>query len=749
MLFTMLESYATSGEEEGPATPVTINTWSSLTSGSDPSGSPTIDAGSNRKFVLAVMGETDLGSLSVTVTVGGVAPSETITSNLEIGSGAADLALLTYIWDEADIGSMSGTAISWSDGVSWAKISWGYVTVEDTEQAATANKKLTSSSNTSLTLTWDETTTSDDTVIALGLTNTANRGPIGFDTGITSRLQYEVSDYACGIGDGSGGSAVASSMDITTDEAAAAAMSVIGLVFVPTTGGGGAPTPAGEFFARWPQVRGMYTISNQENVLSTYATWSYTSDLLVFQGVHPGTTAINDAAGWVAPNKAAYPNCHLIQYTIPPYSYEIGTTTTGHRAFQRELIEDNAAEADWVVTDPASGTQLWGSGTSDQKNAVMTNLSKAGTCPTYGGLTFPQAFAQEYFVVYGAGDDLAQHCDGIYFDSADWENAFPPPVIGQFGSSFSGVPDYDVDGTADDAHTDYRTGFVEMVTAFRTYGTASEGKDWVTGSNGGRDYSWNDGTFSSFDWYRAFGDWRLVENAAARFQLTPDGAGGYDVGAQISSRGVSEIMQHSLLTYNHCLPAASNNMGRPYAMLHWEINGSLGMVSGDFSETDWVVQEFVHALCMSTEEVMPGIQVTRQQPAPPLDLYIVDTGDPATTRSLGTLAADGESFTLRTADDTSGGGQWYFTEFDNGYFWLNLAVPTASAKYLSDTANTTSTLPTPPAGKKGQTIDGATYVNTTHSLSAQGFGSTRNDGTDVTSISARPYTGGWVHWVDV
>ena len=739
----ILESSETSGIEAPAAGPVVINTWSALTSGSDPTGSPTIDAGSNRKFVLVVMGETDLGSLSVTVTVGGVAPSETITSNLEIGSGAADLALLVYIWNEAAIGSMSGTAISWDDSVTWGKISWAYVTVEDTEQAATANKKATSPSATSLTLTWDETTTSNDQIVAIGLTDTANRGPIGFDTGITSRLQYEVSDYACGIGDGAGGSAIASSMDITTDEAAAADMSVVGLQFVGTSGGGGTPTPSGDFFSRWPQVRTMYTISNTQNILQTYATWTYVSDLVVFQGIHPGTTEINTNAGYIAPNAATYPNCRLIQYTIPPYCYEIGTSTTGHRAFNRNVIEDASASASWLARDPASGTVLWGRAGTDQDNAQMTNLSR--TCPDVGGKNYVEAYADDFFTVYSGGDDIVQYLSGVYFDSADYENAFPPPVIGELGSDFSGVPDYNVNSTSDDAHVDYRNGFIDLVSRFRTNDST-----FVTGSNGGRDYAYSDGTLSSFSWYQAFGDFRVVENANTRFGIVGDGAGGYDVQSNIASRGVPEIMQHSLVCYNLCLQGANNNMGRAYAILDYAINGGVGVGIGDYTETDWVLMEFLWAMCMSTEEVAYGVRGnTRQQCAPPPDLYIVDTGDPSTTRSLGTLAADGESFTLRTADDTSGGGTWYFTEFDNGYIWLNLTVPTASAKYLSDGANTTSNLPTPPAGKKGQTIDPTTYTNTTDSLSAQGYSSSRNDGSDVTSISARPYTGGWVSWVDV
>lgn len=212
-----------------------IGSWVGFTNGSDPDGSASIDAGSNRKFVLAVLGELDLGALvGPTITVGGQSPDYNLSSSRDIASGAADLYVHAFVWDEATIGSMSGTDISWSDGITFSKISWGYVTIQNTTQAAdpTGNAN-TSASATTLDITWSSATDANDRVIALGITNTANRGPIGFDTGITSRLQYEVSDYAAGVGDGVGGGDIASVMTVTTDEAAAAPMVVMGLAFAP------------------------------------------------------------------------------------------------------------------------------------------------------------------------------------------------------------------------------------------------------------------------------------------------------------------------------------------------------------------------------------------------------------------------------------------------------------------------------------------------------------------------------------
>lgn len=498
-------------------------------------------------------------------------------------------------------------------------------------------------------------------------------------------------------------------------------------------------TPSGAWPAGWPWAAGGYWISNRQNILSTVAERTYGTDLLVFQGFDPGASLIDETVGWIAANRNLYPDCKLIQYMIPMWSYPVGSTTAGHRSIQRDAIEQYNAEAEWVLTDPATGTQLYGTPTSDQGDTVMTNLSD--TCPTVGGETFVSAFTNRYFEAYSTNDNLIAVIDGTYYDGADIENDFPTPVVGQGGPDLSGWPDYNVDGLANDSPLTYRNGFVDMVAAFEAYANDNlGGRAWVTGSNGGRDYTYNEGTLSSFSWYHAFGDFRVVENANTRFGIVYDGAGGYDVQSNIGSRGVEEIMKHALVCHAYCRPAASNALTRPYALLDYGVNGSLGDSVASYSDTDWRLMEFLFALCMSTEEVMYGVRgPSRQIAVPLLEIYTAVTpGNPDSTRSLGTLSADGTTYTLRTADDTSDGGEWYFTTFANGYLWLRLDKPTGGAKYLSDATATTSNLPTPPSGKKGQHI----------SLVA-GRGSSRNDGSDVTSITARPYEGGWVSWVDV
>lgn len=221
-----------------------IGTWAAFTNGSDPNGvtRDDADAGSDRKLVIAALGEGSFGTLSVSASIGTVDADEIITYKFDIG-GAGDLALVVAIWDEASIGAMDATDLIWQDSVIWSKISWSYVTVTDTDQGSVVEASDQTTSGQSSTITWPSTTDSNGVVIALGVDQSANRGPMGFDTGITSRLQYHSgtagTDYSAGVGDGAGGGSVASTMTVTNDEAANSNMMALGVFFAEVGGGGG------------------------------------------------------------------------------------------------------------------------------------------------------------------------------------------------------------------------------------------------------------------------------------------------------------------------------------------------------------------------------------------------------------------------------------------------------------------------------------------------------------------------------
>ena len=210
--------------------PAVLGTWATLTQGSDPDNVSVanIDAGSNRKFVLAVVGENNT-SPTVTVTIGGVAPSESLEYDLTV-TGTADLFIRTYIWNEVAIASMSAADISWSDGVVWSKISWSYITITGTDQGTSVYDDAGNEDTQSITITWPSSTDSNGPILVMGASDSANR-PISFDTGITNRESYSLADYASAFGDGTGGGGLASSMVITNDEVANSAIIGLGIFF--------------------------------------------------------------------------------------------------------------------------------------------------------------------------------------------------------------------------------------------------------------------------------------------------------------------------------------------------------------------------------------------------------------------------------------------------------------------------------------------------------------------------------------
>lgn len=509
-----------------------------------------------------------------------------------------------------------------------------------------------------------------------------------------------------------------------------------------------------QFPARWPQPRGAYLISNYTNVLSTaQASWSYNNDVLIYQGVWPSGATVETIDGYISAQRTNYPNCKMVPYTIPPWSYDESDTFLGHRQVQRRAIINAGAESQWYLRHPTSGNYLYGSG--DQVSAVMTNVSDV--CPLVGGETFITAYTAEWFTRFSSGNngsDVVALSDGIYFDGLDIENAFPQPVDGYLGADYDGVPDYDVDGSADGSQARYRLGCIDLAEEFEDVAINQYGKpNWYVATNGGRDYAINVGTLSEYEWFGRLGHMRVMENAhgSAKFNIQYDGAGGFVTGSGMANRFFGTFIRSALVSHAFCIPQSTSGI-RPYCLIDYQILiGGVGATAGDMNEDAWILQEAIWAACMLTEELMYGVQINKQQPAPDIDLYNVDTGDPLATRSLGTLSADGQTFTPRTPDSTEDGGQWYIEEFENGYVWFNAADPDNSSAWPQpgNASTLSADLPTPPSGKKGIFIDSATYVNTTFGLSAQGYASSRYDGSDATSITAGPLEGGWVHWVDI
>lgn len=503
--------------------------------------------------------------------------------------------------------------------------------------------------------------------------------------------------------------------------------------------------------ARWPQARGMYTISNYTNILSTtQASWTYNSDLLIYQSLYPSGSFVASVAGYISAQRTNYPNCKIVTYTIPCWSYDEADTTSGHRKVQRDVVIANSAQDEWWLKHPTSGNYLYGS--NDQEDTIMTNVSDV--CPVVGGETFNSAYAASWMSLFSNGNggtDVIALTDGWYADGLDIENSFPQPVDGYLGADYDGVPDYDVDGTADASQARYREGCIDLGDEFETLATTTYGKsNWYYATNGGRDFAINVGTVSSYDWYQRLGHCRVMENANGKLRILYDsGTGEFTTGSGMAGRLWDVFIRSGLLSYAFCKTEVASGI-RPYCLIDYAISqGGTGLSAGDITESGWKLQEALWAICMSTEELMYGVQINKAQSAPDIDLYIVDTGDPVGTRSLGTVSSDYQTFTPRTPDSTEDGGEWYITEFDNGFVWFNAKDPASNTAWPQATQTLSVDFPTPPSGKKGQWINKSTYTNTTHGLSAQGYASSRYDGSDATSITAGPLEGGWVHWVDI
>ena len=191
-----------------------IGTWTAYTQGSDPSGTATIDSGSNRKFVVARVGEFSSVPTS-TVTCGGQSPTQLLLFSQ--GSANPYLFIEVAIWNESAIGSMSGSSVSWLDSVVVGNQSGGYVTVTDVDQSNLTTSEYDDAGTASnIFVSPSVSSSASDVLIGIGADVSANRGPITAD-GLTQRIEYSVSQYSAAILDGVGGGDLSAGATIEND----------------------------------------------------------------------------------------------------------------------------------------------------------------------------------------------------------------------------------------------------------------------------------------------------------------------------------------------------------------------------------------------------------------------------------------------------------------------------------------------------------------------------------------------------
>lgn len=184
---------------------IILDAWSTPIFSADPTGSLTISAGSNRCLIVAQQAERNSYSVS-TFTVGG----QSYTYQYEVieTSTAPDLIGRFFIWNEAAIAAMSGSAISYTDTVAVpGKFAWSYAVLQNVLQTSLGADQFDTAFNAS-TDALDVTTTStaNDYVVVSSTRLAASRDITNWDT-LTE--VYDSTDsnsfYRASLGAGAGG----------------------------------------------------------------------------------------------------------------------------------------------------------------------------------------------------------------------------------------------------------------------------------------------------------------------------------------------------------------------------------------------------------------------------------------------------------------------------------------------------------------------------------------------------------------
>ena len=182
-----------------------LNAWSTPIFSADPTGSLTISAGSNRCLIVATQCERNSYSVS-TFTVGGQA----YTYQYEVieTSTAPDLIGRFFIWNEAAIAAMSGTAVAYSDTVSVpGKHAWSYAVLQNVLQTSLGADQFDTAFHASTNALDITTTSSSDDYVVVGCTRlAASRDLTDWDT--LSEI-YDGTDsnsfFRAALGAGAGG----------------------------------------------------------------------------------------------------------------------------------------------------------------------------------------------------------------------------------------------------------------------------------------------------------------------------------------------------------------------------------------------------------------------------------------------------------------------------------------------------------------------------------------------------------------
>lgn len=181
---------------------ITATTGWTCVNSSEPTGDVTIDAGSNRKFLMWGVHENNTDPAPV-ITIGGQAETEEITFFFSPGA-VTDHYVYLQIWNESAIGAMSGTTISYTDDTGNFTKAFCYGTVDDTDQANLSSFTGTNTADEGTTFTVTSTSSSGDYVACSGVINTS-RTYTSWDTLAEIHDADGGDSWRAGLGAGDGG----------------------------------------------------------------------------------------------------------------------------------------------------------------------------------------------------------------------------------------------------------------------------------------------------------------------------------------------------------------------------------------------------------------------------------------------------------------------------------------------------------------------------------------------------------------
>lgn len=157
------------------------------------------------------------------------------------------------------------------------------------------------------------------------------------------------------------------------------------------------------------------------------------------------------------------------------------------------------------------------------------------------------------------------------------------------------------------------------------------------------------------------------------------------------------------------------------------------------TQDDYRYLRFAAALCMLGDRWAPCLQADPSRPLV-LDETLLEYGNPVGVRSMGTLNENTLSFSMRTANFSSGVARFYWQFYEKAFVLLRGDNPTVGTWPNGADAAISCTLPAPPSGKKFQRIHAGTYVNPNTGAAMRNQSSAINSGVDAgTTISLAPY----------